>query len=204
MWNTLRSSGNSCNATYEVKEGGINEYSTNVDQGNTANLHKWISLGTYDFAAGTSKTVRISSNCGGSRTTADAIKFEYRGESGGASVKLQYNATDTLSNYNSSRSRIAIFNEGGTAWNFLNGTRFTGGGSTFTADSTGISSFPYFAIGSFGQNFWTGAFDSTWNDGRNWQLYVPTKDDDVIIPSSVASGRAPKSNHRHGHRSEKS
>lgn len=184
-------SGNACNSQiYTVRHvNGTTAVTLTSIQRNT-----WISLGTFEFNAGSSLArgaVRVRTTCGsGGRTVVDAFKYDFRGPTTGADIAVQWNTTEELPSFSTARAKLS-FNLGqGADWDFLATTTYSGTNPK-TATGGGATKFPYFTVGGFGTNRWTGATDSSWTNLANWSLYVPDSTDDVEIPATITSTRFP-------------
>lgn len=169
---------------------------TTVSVNQNGNFGRWVSLGTYQFNVGNNRgnaSLRVRGSCfnaSGNKVTFDAARFLYRGPTTGTDITLQWNNSEELPAFNTTKAKLTTSVGDGEDWQFAQTTTFSGSGPK-TANST-INRFPYFTIGGWGTNAWTGAFDSSWNDIRNWSLFVPDENDDVVINASVTSNRGPR------------
>ena len=165
----------------------------NVPMSTTGN--SWISLGTYQFNAGSDPlngAIRVATATGGSFRHVDAFRFNFRGAVGvGTTIKLGWNSSDELANFEASRVKMGAHSGSSNGWQFQNNFAVTGSNPK-QSTVTGVGIFPYFCIGGWGSNQWVGGADSNWVNANNWSIGVPGPDDDVVIPAVVNSNRGPR------------
>ncbi len=196
VWYHFPTCGNACSDVRHVIWHANGRTTLQFNQ--TSNFGRWVSLGTYQFNVGNSRanaSIRVRGACAnasGNKVTFDAARFVYRGPVTGSDITVEWNTGDELPAFNTTKAKLTTSAGDGEDWQFAQTTSFNNAGPK-TATST-INRFPYIAVGGWGTNTWTGAFDSTWTDIRNWSLFVPDQNDDVVIASSVTSNRGPRVN----------